>query len=154
MSLLPERSTDKNSFVFLFYLYKGIETVARNGEPYTVLNDLLFAAGNLHIGLGHDYLKCIALLINVKRFFSLTESYGNISDKLAVVAMKGVQFDQFEEAYKAYKETVAINQNSLVDFLSALITLIKAGEKLQKAGESLAIIMNKLLEMSPENSMK
>lgn len=39
--------------------------------------------------------------------------------------MKGVQFDQFEEAYKAYKETVAINQNSLVDFLSALITLIK-----------------------------
>lgn len=54
----------------------------------------------------------------------------------------------------AYKETVAINQNSLVDFLSALITLIKAGEKLQKAGESLAIIMNKLLEMSPENSMK
>lgn len=98
MSLLPERSTDKNSFVFLLYLYKGIETVARNGEPYTVLNDLLFAAGNLHIGLGHDYLKCIALLINVKRFFSLTESYGNISDKLAVVAMKGVQFDQFEEA--------------------------------------------------------
>lgn len=41
-----------------------------------------------------------------------------------------------------------------MDFLSALITLIKAGEKLQKAGESLAIIMNKLLEMSPENSMK
>lgn len=89
-----------------------------------------------------------------QKIFSLTESYGNISDKLAVVAMKGVQFDQFEEAYKAYKETVAINQNSLVDFLSALITLIKAGEKLQKAGESLAIIMNKLLEMSPENSMK
>lgn len=62
--------------------------------------------------------------------------------------MKGVQFDQFEEAYKAYKETVEINQNSLVDFLSALITLIKTGEKPQKAGESLAIIMNKLLKMS------
>lgn len=83
-----------------------------------------------------------------QKIFRLTESYGNISDKLAVFAMKGVQFDQFEEAYKAYKETVTINQNSLVDFLSALITLIKAGEKLQKAGESLAIIMNKLIEMS------
>lgn len=68
--------------------------------------------------------------------------------------MKGVQFDQFEEAYKANKETVEINRNCLVDFLSALITLIKPGEKPQKAGESLAIIMNKLLEMSPENSIK
>ncbi|WP_414972407.1 hypothetical protein [Bacillus subtilis] len=112
-----------------------------------------FAAGNLHIGLGYDYLKCVALLINVKRFFSVTESYGNISDKLAVAAMKGVQFDQFEEAYKTYKETVTINQNSLVDYLSALITLIKAGEKPQKAGESLVIIMNKLIENEAENSM-
>lgn len=69
--------------------------------------------------------------------------------------IKSTIFITFSSNLKlAYKETVAINQNSLVDFLSALITLIKAGEKLQKAGESLAIIMNKLLEMSPENSMK
>lgn len=92
--------------------------------------------------------KVHCLTNQCQKIFSLTESYGNISDKLAVAAMKGVQFDQFEEAYKAYKETVTINQNSLMDYLSALITLIKAGEKPQKAGESLAIIMNKLIEMS------
>ncbi|ARC67873.1 hypothetical protein CHCC16736_4208 [Bacillus licheniformis] len=125
---------------------KGIETVARKGEQYSVASDLLFAAGNLHLGLSHDYLKCITLLINVKRFFGLSESYESISDKLAVTAMKGVQLEQFEEAYKAYKENVIINQNNLVDFLSALITLIKTGDRPQKAGESLATIMNSLLE--------
>ncbi|MCY9239041.1 hypothetical protein SFC27_10775 [Bacillus licheniformis] len=120
--------------------------MARKGEQYSVASDLLFAAGNLHLGLSHDYLKCITLLINVKRFFGLSESYESISDKLAVTAMKGVQLEQFEEAYKAYKENVIINQNNLVDFLSALITLIKTGDRPQKAGESLATIMNSLLE--------
>lgn len=124
---------------------KGIETVARNGVQYSVMNDLLNAAGNLHIGLSHDFLKCITLLINTKRFFGLSESYKSIADKLAYAAQQGVQLEQFEVAFKAYKEKVIINKSSLVEFLSALITIIKAGTSPQKAGESLAIIMNSLL---------
>ncbi|MGM0968662.1 MAG: hypothetical protein ACQEWR_08800 [Bacillota bacterium] len=131
---------------------KGIQTVAKNGEQYLVTNDLLFAAGNLHIGLSHDYLKCITLLINVKRFFDLSESYESISDKLAVTAMNGVQLNQFEEAYIAYKEKVILNQNNFADFLSALISLMQKGERPQKAGESLAYIMNSLAEITTDGN--
>lgn len=131
---------------------KGIQTIAKNGEQYVVTNDLLFAAGNLHIGLSHDYLKCITLLINIKRFFGLTESYESISDKLAVTAMNGVQLNQFEEAYIAYKEKVMLNQSNFVDFLSALISLIQKGERPQQAGESLAYIMNSFLEITTDEN--
>ncbi|WP_234884876.1 hypothetical protein [Bacillus altitudinis] len=131
---------------------KGIQTIAKNGEQYLVTNDLLFAAGNLHIGLSYDYLKCITLLIDVKRFFDLSESYESISDKLAVTAMNGVQLNQFEEAFIIYKEKVILNQNNYFDFLSALISLMQKGERPQKAGESLAYIMNSFAEITTDGN--
>ncbi|QDZ97025.1 hypothetical protein D0438_01580 [Bacillus altitudinis] len=113
---------------------------------------MLFAAGNLHIGLSYDYLKCITLLIDVKRFFDLSESYESISDKLAVTAMNGVQLNQFEEAFIIYKEKVILNQNNYFDFLSALISLMQKGERPQKAGESLAYIMNSFAEITTDGN--